>query len=51
MHYFVLKISSTRVTKNLMTKKVRRTSKLWQILVQLIVVHKQNVSWYKPVGA
>jgi len=25
-------------------KKVKRTSKLWQILLQLIAVRKQNVS-------
>lgn len=45
MHYFVSKnISSMRVTLEPDDKRVRRTSKLWQILVQLIVVYKQNVS-------
>jgi len=34
------------VPKSLMRKKkkVKRTSKLWQILLQLIAVRKQNVS-------
>ena len=31
-----------------MRKKGKRTSKLWQNLIQLIAIHKQNVSEYKP---
>ena len=27
-------------------KKIKRTSKIWQIQVRLIAVHKQNVSKY-----
>ena len=30
-------------------KKVKRPSKIWKNEIRLIVIRKQNVSWYKPV--
>ena len=36
------------VTNSLMRKKVKRTSKLWQNLVQLIAVRRLKASQYKP---
>ena len=46
---FHLTISISVSGKKLMRKKVKRTSKIWKNESRLVIVRKQNVSWYKPV--
>jgi len=45
----VLSVISGNAKKPNEKRKVKRTSKPWQILVELIAFRKQNVSWYKRI--